>query len=1270
MNSYPPELLAQLAPVMFVAGLDPSSAGPAPTSPTTPTLSQTQKPQDAFQILALRLRDVLLAQRKVAIWQPEKNKSFQVILVDKDVKFPPRKLLPPDDPQYSSAHSPLSPLTPTSPLHPDGLIAPIWIRKHTTLIPSVFVLFMRIYEHPPAATRTPLDFPNPDHERDREAEERRRDTELSAEIAQRKKITNERGIKLTVVLMASRKMLDDPSLDNRLTFIRRQSGLDSRAALFVLSPVSPSELNEFVRSLQQALYEPAVEYYTSHSKRVRRKRNRHSQSVSSYPNPGTVGGLNIARPLRPEGWTVRYEYKMACFAEFRSEDEVALKHYQDAYEMLTIMFGSTAILPPRTKRWAEAKVLADCINIKIVKLYLYNNEHALALSHHNTHIRVFGDFSRGWGIGEETFEFWSWVARQHRVLAELLEQGTRSTIVLPVHKPVVPPSNTSSQPRNVVEYDAMRSLGINPSHALQHPGFYYYVAARCTELRRERFLAIADAEHSDHPVALSPGFTNEKKVEHLLIINELYTKAYELFKKHSPASNQGQGRLTLWIAYRIAQTYYEAGKFDMAVRFFERIAKTYRREKWNSMLRPLLSTWYACAQQLADVELGIKLLVEMLGHDAVDPDEPGALEEDLITLLKSTVPSDPDQTLAVDLTEAQPIFDSEIVFWSPEVKVDEQAAFQLTLTTPSSITISSIPFSRATIHFSDDLTPVVVEHEPSESKDDVEIVKLGYVDPSVSERQSVKGNLRWQPGGSVVFMGAMSSEFPSILKVTSIVLTIEENGWKVDVPVDPRRRRSASPLAPKWLTSESPLRFISIHRPDCHSTLVKHRVHHLKVAFHHHAPAYLDEDYPIEVEVTNIDTRELDVVLNVLLQPTEIDDAVNHIMVDDERSTSLIKDIHLGVLAPGVSAIKTVHLFNTGAGGDRMIDVSVQTRTKTSQDNDEEGDSEDEDDDDEHDVDKTKDAAHDMMEHLKLLTVPTVSPLKVMYDVSYRRDASAWPELADLETFEESFWDTRQGGEALLRATLLCEGPSSLSIQNVKLERQDNAHAKVIDSSTDVDDGEFPAEYIAGDEFSGNCRISFALDDHNAPQEVIEGPGRYVVTWRRILPDGKFGQESVSYFPLPALRPPVDGLVALLDVPPQANLHIPISVTLTIRNYHPTRSANVTVQLEPDSLDSFVVAGLRSSRVPVLLPGSEEKLVWRMIPIECGYVKVPRIKVIDRRKAIPVSQSSGEGDGSTGDIVKVVDLRGDSRHGVVSLDSEENSEDSEARDFNTILVLP
>ncbi len=242
MNSYPPELLVQLAPVMFVAGLD------APlVPPSSPAPSTTSKSQDAFAVLTMRLRDALLNQRKVAIWQPEKAKSFQVILVDRDVRFPPRKMAPNDDSPHVPGHSPLSPLTPSSPLHPDGLIAPIWIRKHTTLVPSVFVLFMRIFEYPHTAPRSPLDGADPDRERDREQEERKRDVDLAAYIALRKKSTNERGIKLTVVLLASRRMLDDPSLDARLTFIRKQSGLDARAALFVLSPVSQAELGDFVQ---------------------------------------------------------------------------------------------------------------------------------------------------------------------------------------------------------------------------------------------------------------------------------------------------------------------------------------------------------------------------------------------------------------------------------------------------------------------------------------------------------------------------------------------------------------------------------------------------------------------------------------------------------------------------------------------------------------------------------------------------------------------------------------------------------------------------------------------------------------------------------------------------------------------------------------------------------------------------------------------------------------------------------------------------------------
>ena len=95
----------------------------------------------------------------------------------------------------------------------------------------------------------------------------------------------------------------------------------------------------------------------------------------------------------------------------------------------------------------------------------------------------------------------------------------------------------------------------------------------------------------------------------------------------------------------------------------------------------------------------------------------------------------------------------------------------------------------------------------------------------------------------------------------------------------------------RWLRSVDPPQFIPVKRSDYDSTLyvcpflyiyfvylsffrrVNHRAHQLKISFHHEGPAYLDQEYPITVEVTNTDIRDLGVVVNILLQPTEIDEA-------------------------------------------------------------------------------------------------------------------------------------------------------------------------------------------------------------------------------------------------------------------------------------------------------------------------------------------------------------------------------------------------------------
>ena len=135
--------------------------------------------------------------------------------------------------------------------------------------------------------------------------------------------------------------------------------------------------------------------------------------------------------------------------------------------------------------------------MQLSKLYLYHNEPHLALATFNRHVQKFAELSRGWGIGEETFEFWSWMARSYRILGELLELALRTGFKLP--NPTIPsslgrpPGALGGSP--VPQADKLP--GLNPSNVLQHPGYYFYTAANCTLQRYERYLNVLDQEVSD-----------------------------------------------------------------------------------------------------------------------------------------------------------------------------------------------------------------------------------------------------------------------------------------------------------------------------------------------------------------------------------------------------------------------------------------------------------------------------------------------------------------------------------------------------------------------------------------------------------------------------------------------------------------------------------------------------------------------------------------------------------------------------------------------------
>jgi trafficking protein particle complex subunit 11 len=76
-------------------------------------------------------------------------------------------------------------------------------------------------------------------------------------------------------------------------------------------------------------------------------------------------------------------------------------------------------------------------------------------------------------------------------------------------------------------------------------------------------------------------------------------------------------------------------------------------------------------------------------------------------------------------------------------------------------------------------------------------------------------------------------------------------------------------------------------------------------------------------------------------------------------------------------------------------------------------------------------------------------------------------------------------------------------------------------------------------------------------------------------------------------------------------LHQPGNLTLILRNPASGKAANLLVSMEPD--ENFVSAGMKSGRVGILPPGEGTELLWRVVPMECGWVETPKVKVVNVR---------------------------------------------------------
>ena len=478
--------------------------------------------------------------------------------------MPPRKANPPSpgvaypaadgSPARTFLHSPISPLSPDSPLFPDGALSHIWLRKHQSLLPAVFVSFFALdtrTQDPALQTLEDAKIIEAVNSTKKHFQPLTSgsltpssSTAAIAATAAASAIGGEglRSVasrtKFVAVILCERSIMTSAQIDDRLSSIRRGTSLSTNLTFHaVQTNASPVELEQFVLNLLVLLYPGAVEYYRELSKHARRKRNKGSIPPPTVP---------ASRALSSQGWTLRYEFKLGVFAEFRQEMDVAVRNYETAYEkLLTEVFEATSSW---SERWSEARMLSDILILRIVRCYLWLETYVAAKQRWSYHIVRMRDILNRKGKGTATYGFAAWLSRWNSCLAELLRIANLPAFAATAATAASAAAGTAGlEPPPTIYYRADKAgERLTSQEYLHHPGFYYLAAAEWLMIRERRAKRINSEDEASYDTYLCPQPREERAVDHIALQLPLLILARSEFDRRQ------QRRMAESVSYQIA----------------------------------------------------------------------------------------------------------------------------------------------------------------------------------------------------------------------------------------------------------------------------------------------------------------------------------------------------------------------------------------------------------------------------------------------------------------------------------------------------------------------------------------------------------------------------------------------------------------------------------------------------------------------------------------------------------------------------------------------
>jgi len=846
---------------------------------------------------------------------------------DKDAKVHTRWVL----------HSPLSPLTPTSILYPDGLFDPAWISKQQEQVPCLFVA---IFDLTSDTNTNSLN-----------------DNKLKTEISDIRSSISKSGYRtrFAVILLSDKAISEAPDIEERLSNIRRGTGLDSKNGLFFLPPNSSRlEVTSFVTSFITTLQPLCIEYYRDLTKHSRRKRNR-----GSVPLP-TIAPTTSSQALSSYGWNIRYDVKQGVFAEFRQEMDAACRHYTTALEGLMNSDGIFETTASWSPRWNEGRILADMMAFRIIRCLLWSHMGTTAAQSWVNYRDRMRELVDRRGKGSTNYGWEAWESRWAKVMAQLIRRADVTALSL-VDSLDLTVSTTDTKTGNTTYLIPERAVqpadSIPPWHYLHHPGYWLRLSARNSK-RRRRYamdipeenrippaqspasavaqrsstydLYLAPEPHEEYPMPPAKGF------DHGADIIDRLSLASQTFKERE------QTRFSERMQLEIGRELLRKGSFQDAVTILKPLwlSCSWRKERWWMPLFELIRTLSESAKGARDIGVLAGTIFELhspylrLFRD---------MKLDLINcgkaLRSETLDEKPSIQLSAESTMS--FLNASIVFSSEHGNVGITSRAQLRIFSTAHQNTAPIIFSKITANLKPNRFSFELIHDPDlphlEKASEISFIDITKDKLTSSTNSSgtiifsARANLTFQPSQRTVYLLGFDVKDPGELVLESLDFQIDTRDFQLTYNVGPAH--FAKPNV--WFLSggSKGLREKRIGRETPWIIDIRPKPPKLEMLIHEVSRSmYTDETIKLNFEITNSEEEQVSATIDVRLLSKEnttpemtwlahADDSNETIHAKDGSDPS--RSHSLPALEPGESCIRTATFTAPSNSTDIVIEAKL-----------------------------------------------------------------------------------------------------------------------------------------------------------------------------------------------------------------------------------------------------------------------------------------------------------------------------------------------------------